>query len=149
MAYQLDTGKQTYGSQEYLAHKIKGATVADDRYLFANRVSAYGIIDFGAMAKGAVKRVSLSTLGITSQISIASVYAFSSNTNSDEIRYRLFNGSTQLMELQILAADMPFTFPPGAIVDSTLSIEVVAAQAFERVLIYWQPVHVLDYKLVP
>lgn len=149
MAYQLDSAKQTFGNQDYLAHKIKGATVADDRYLFAQRVEAYGIIDFGAMARNATKRVALSTLGITSQISLKSAYAFGASATTDEIKYRLFSGTTQLMELQLLAAEMPFVFPPGAIVDPTLSIEILATQAFDRVMLFWQPVHVLDYKLVP
>ena len=145
MTYQLDTTSLTYGDREFLAHNLKGATANDDRYLFGQRIKSYGILNFGAMSGNSSKRAILSNLGITSPILIRSAYAFSQNTWNDEIKFRLFDGNTQLTELTILNTEMPYQFPDGAIIDPSLSIEVFTNQATTQMLIYWQPVHVLQY----
>ena len=148
MAYQLETISQLYGDREYLAHNFKGATPNDDRAVFGMRIPSYGIFNFGPMANNQTKRVVLADKGISSPILMKSAYAFSSNTWNDEIKFRLFDGNTQLAELTILSTEMPYQFPDGAIVDNSLSIEIRVNQTTTQMLVYWQPVHVLQYDVI-
>lgn len=148
MPFQLETISEIYGTRKYLAHNLKGQTANDDRALFGMRVPSYGIFDFGTLANNASKKVVLSSIGITSPILIRSVYAFSSNTNADEIKFRILSGSVQLTELTIPSSDMPYKFPDGAIIDPSLSIEIRVNQTTTQLLVYWQPVHVLQYNLI-
>lgn len=143
--YQLQTTKQIYGNSEYLAHNIKGETPTDDRFLFGMRVPSYGIINFGAFTAGQTKRVLLANINITSQISLTSVYAFGDNATNDEIKFRLFSGEIQIAEQRITSLEMPFQYPSGAIIDPSLSIEVESRYSVTQIIMYWQPVHVLDY----
>lgn len=147
--YQLETTKQIYGDSEYLAHNIKGQTTEDDRFLFGMRVPSYGIFSFGALASGQTRRVVLAQEGITSPISLTSVYAFGDNTNNDEIYFRLFSGTgraaQEIAQQRIISNDMPFQYPKGAIIDPSLSIEVEPRYKVTQIVMYWQPVHVLKY----
>lgn len=138
-----------YGEREFLAHKLLGETALDDRYLFAQRVPSYGIFSFGAMSGSETKTVVLANEGITSPIQLKSVYAFNVSASSDEIRFRLYAGDTEIAEMKLTASDMPFQFPDGAIIDPSLSIEVDPRYAVSQLLIYWQPVHIIKYVSVP
>lgn len=143
--YELETTKQTYGNQEYLAHNIKGQIPADDRHLFAGRVPSFGIFSFGAFTAEQKKRVSLADEGIVSPISLSSAYAFGRNGNNDEIFFRLFAGDQEIAEQRIVSNSMPFQFPDGAIIDPSLTIEVESRYNATQIMLYWQPVHILKY----
>lgn len=145
MTYQLETTSQLYGNQQYLAHNLKGATPELDRQFFAQRIASYGIFSFGAFTSRQTKRVVLADQNITSPISLVSAYAFASNATSDEIRFRLLADTQQIAEQRISSNDMPFAFPPGAIIDPTLTIEVESRYGVTQLLIYWQPVHILSH----
>lgn len=146
--YELEQGKQTYGDQEYLTHNLKGQQPTDDRFLFGMRVPSYGIFSFGAFAAGQKKRVYLADEGITSPISLKSVYAFGTNGTDDEIKFRLFERAIEIAEQKIVSNDMPFQYPDGAIIDPSLGIEVESRRAVTQIIMYWQPVHILKYVAV-
>ncbi|MEO0834785.1 MAG: hypothetical protein AAFY16_02100 [Cyanobacteria bacterium J06642_3] len=145
MSYQLETTAQPYGSQQYLAHKIKGETESDDRYLFGQRVPSYGIINFGAMAGNSTKNFKPIDYGIQSEIELKSIYDFTNSATGDQCTFRLFNGNVEILEQQINNHDMPYTFPPGAIINPNLTIQVQPRYTTTQLLIYWQPVNVLSY----
>lgn len=143
--FESETIGQLYGDKQYLAHNLKGQTTADDRALFGMRVPSYGIFNFGAMTGAQVKRIVLAAEGIVSPIELRSIYAFNATASSDEIKYRLYAGSTEILEYRLNSAVVPYEFPPGAIIDPSLSIEVEPRYDVSQLLIYWQPVHVLSY----
>lgn len=145
MTYQLETSSQTYGDREFLTHNLKGTTTADDRYLFAQRVPSYGVINFGAMAAGSTKDFSLIDNGINGEILVRSIYDFTNFSTNDEVAFRLLQGTTQILEQRITSNEMPYTFPPGAILNPSLTIQVEPRYTTTQLLIYWQPVHILSY----
>ncbi|MEM7762091.1 MAG: hypothetical protein AAF298_28840 [Cyanobacteria bacterium P01_A01_bin.40] len=145
MVYQLETTSQLYGDQQYLAHRIKGEISADDRYLFGQRVPSYGIINFGAMAAGSTKNFTPIANGIQSDIELKSIFDFTSSATNDECTFKLFSGEIEILEQKIVNNDMPYTFPPGAIINPNLTIQVKPRYTTTQLLIYWQPVHVLNY----
>ena len=143
MSYQLDPDFQVYGDKNYLAHNLKGATPGDDRRLFAERISAFGIIDFGSMSANSVKSYTPATDGVLSPIMIASIFAFTTSATSDEVNFKIFDGNTEILEQKISNSEMPYKFPPGAIIRPDLTIQVKPRYNTKRLLIYWQPVHIL------
>jgi len=145
MSYQLKTTTQVYGEQRYLAHKIKGETQNDDRYLFGQRIPSYGIINFGAMAANSTKNFKLIDNGISSDIELKSIFDFTLGANNDQTTLRLFAGEIEILEQVIVSNNMPYTFPPGAIINPNLTIQVQPRYNSTQLLIYWQPVHVIDY----
>jgi len=145
MSYNLETTKQIYGNQLFLTHNIKGDTSTDDRHLFGMRVPSFGIINFGTMAAGQVKNFKPIDNGINSDISLKSAFAFTTSATNDEITLRLLDGTTEIAEQKLTNAQMPYSFPPGAIINPNLTIQVTTRYATTQMLLYWQPVHVLDY----
>lgn len=145
MSYRAEPTFQIYGNQRFLTHNIKGEGEDDDRHLFAQRMTGYGIFSFGALTSGQAKRVVLADVNIVSPISLVSVYAFGVNAANDEIRFRLFAGTVQIAEQIITKNEMPFQYPKGAVIDPSLSIEVEADSRVTQLMMYWQPVHVIDY----
>ncbi len=145
MTYQLVPSSQLYGDREFLTHKLSGETDAADRYLFAERIASYGIINFNQMSAKDPKRIKLSDQGITSPILLRSAYAFNYSATSDEIRFRLFSDNQKLAEMKLDYKTMPYQFPDGAILEPDLELEVEPRYNVLRLLIYWQPVHVLSY----
>ena len=148
MDYQLEASSQTYGDREYLSHKLPGATPSDDRYFFGQRIPSYGIFSFGAINSNSTKRVVLASVGILSPILLRSVYAFTLSATNEEIRFRLFEDNTEIIEQRITNSEMPYQFPDGAIVSPNLSIEVEPRYTVTNLLIYWQPVHIIHYSAV-
>lgn len=148
MSYQLDTTSQLYGDQQYLSHVIRGETPEGDRHLFGQRVPSFGIFSFGEMSAGSEKTVVLADENIISSIQLTSVYAFNNNASNDEIRFSLFRAGTEIAEMRLTGADMPYQFPKGAIIAPDLAIRVRPRFAASQVLIYWQPVHILKYVAV-
>ncbi len=148
MSYQLETTSQIYGDHQYLAHAIKGENVAADRYLFGQRIPSYGIINFGAMAAGSTKDFKPIDNGIVSDIELKSIFDFTSSASNDECTFKLFNGEIEILEQRISNQEMPYTFPPGAIINPNLTIQVNPRYTTTQLLIYWQPVHVLSYQEV-
>lgn len=148
MNYSLETTKQIYGNQSFLTHKLKGEVPSDDRHLFGMRVESFGVFNFGQIAKGKTKEVFLADHQINSPISLSSIYAFAQNTANDEIKFRLKYEGKSIAELQLKYYEMPFSFPPGAIVMPNLSIEVEPKANLTQLLIYWQPVHLLKQVVV-
>lgn len=145
MPFSLVPDAQLYGSNQFKAFKQPGATSDGDRHFFAERIPGYGIFSFGAMTPNQKKRVVLATAGITSPIMLRSVYAFGANSVNDEIKMRLFSGTTQLAEMTVLSAEMPYQFPDGAIIDPAYSIEIETRYNTTGLNLYWQPVNVIDY----
>ena len=147
MPYQLDTAKQTYGNQEYLAHNIKGNTAANDRYLFGQRVPSYGIINFGVMNANATKQFKPISNGINSDIMLRSIYPFTLDGTKPEITLRLYDGTTKIAEWIFASSEIPYRFPDGAIINPNLNLEIKTKTSVNQMLVYWQPVHVLSYLL--
>ncbi len=145
MPYQLDTAKQTYGNQEYLAHNIKGAAAADDRFLFGMRVQSYGIINFGAFAANQTKNILPSAKGINSDIQLRSLYPFTLDGTKSEVTFRLLQGTTKIAEWLFSGTDIPFRFPEGAIINPAITLEIKSKSTASQILIYWQPVYTLSY----
>lgn len=145
MPYELETVKQSYGSQEYLAHKLKGTTPADDRYFFGSRIPSYGIINFGAMGANTTKQFKPLSKGINSDIALESLYLFSLDGSKGEVTFRLFDGTVKIAEWIFGITQLPYQFPKGAIINPNLTLEVQPKFAISQCLIYWQPVHTLSY----
>ena len=114
MSYQLETDHQIYGDKSYLAHNLKGATPEDDRRFFAQRIPAFGIIDFGAMSANSTKTYTPATDGVISPIMITSVFAFTTAATNDEITFKIFDGNTEILEQKISSSEIPYQFPPPA-----------------------------------
>ena len=143
MTYQLEPDYQVYGDKNYLAHNLKGETVEDDRRFFAQRVRAFGVIDFGTMSANSIKTYTPATDGVMSPISIVSVYAFTTAATNDEITFKIFDGVTELTRQKITNNEMPYQFPPGAIIRPDLTIQVEPRYDTTKLLVYWQPVYLL------
>jgi hypothetical protein len=143
MPYQLVPSSLPYGNDSFLAHNLKGATPEDDRQFFGQRIQSFGIIDFGAMNAGSTKSYTPINDGIQSPISIASVYAFTTVATNDEITFSIFEGTVELTRQKITNNDMPYQFPPGAIIRPDLTIQVKPRYNTMKLLVYWRPVHIL------
>ena len=143
MSYQLKPDSLPYGDDIFLAHNLKGATAEDDRLFFAQRIRAFGVIDFGAMSANSIKTYTPATDGVMSPISIVSVYAFTTAATNDEITFKIFDGVTELTRQKITNNEMPYQFPPGAIIRPDLTIQVEPRYDTTKLLIYWQPVYLL------
>ena len=74
-----------------------------------------------------------------------SIFDFTAAANNDQATFRLFNGETEILEQVIVSNYMPYTFPPGAIINPNLTIQVQPRYDTTQLLIYWQPVHVLSH----
>lgn len=145
MAYQLEPTTQLYGEDLYLAHNLTGDRTQGDRRLFGQRVPSYGIINFGAIRGGSTKDFKPIDNGISSEIMLRSIYDFTTSATNDEVTFKLFNGTAEIFEQKITNSEMPYTFPPGAIINPDLTIQVEPRYTTTQLLIYWQPVHVLSY----
>ncbi len=145
MVYQLETSEQLYGEDLYLTHTIRGTGQQNDLSLFGQRVPSYGIINFGAIDGGSTKDFKPIDNGISSDIMLRSIYDFTTSATNDEVTFKLFNGSVEIFEQKITNSEMPYTFPPGAIINPNLIIQVNPRYTTTQLLIYWQPVHVLSY----
>ncbi len=145
MGYQTEPAIQLYGSNNYLAHKIVGATPEQDRYLFGERMPSFGVINFGYMNAGTTKDFKPIDNGIVSDISLRSIYTFTTAQSNEEVTFKLFSGGQEILEQRISNNEMPYTFPPGAIINPNLTIQVKPRYTTTQLLIYWQPVHVLSY----
>lgn len=143
MSYQLEPDYQVYGDKNYLAHNLKGATAEDDRRFFSERIQSFGIIDFGAMSANSTKSYTPATDGVISPIMITSVFAFTTSATSDEITFKIFDGNTEILEQKIPSSEIPYQFPPGAIIRPDLTIQVKPRYNTTALLVYWQPVHIL------
>ena len=143
MTFTRNSAKQMFGEQNYLSHQITGNVEPEPFYAVGDRVSSYGIFNFGQIAADSEKRISLASVGINQPISLSSIYAFTSNASSDEVRFYLFSGDAELVELRLFSAEMPYTFPPGAIIDPSLDIVVRPRSNLTSLLIYWKPVHII------
>lgn len=143
MSFQLEPDFQVYGDKNYLAHNLKGATAEDDRRFFGQRIPAFGVIDFGSMTANSIKSYTPVTDGVLSPISIVSVYAFTTAATNDEITFKIFEGATELTRQKITNDEMPYQFPPGAIIRPELTIQVEPRYDTMKLLVYWRPVHIL------
>lgn len=132
---------ETYGNNNYVAFENANR----ERYL-AERIEAYGVIQFGAMAKDTTKSISLQSL--TSPVSLKSVYLFSSTTTNDEVKFKIYqeltSGSLDLIATQQFNNnEMPFPFPEGAILFPHNTIEVEPRYDVDNILIYVKLVDIL------
>ena len=143
MSYQLEPDYQPYGDKKYLAHNLKGATPEDDRRFFAGRIPAFGVIDFGSMSANSTKSYTPATDRVISPIMIVSVFAFTTSATADEINFKIFDGNTEILEQRISNHEIPYKFPPGAILRPDLTIQVKPRYNTTALLVYWQPVHLL------
>lgn len=148
MNYELETVSQLYGDAQYLAHKLKGETEADDRYFFGQRIPSFGTIDFGVMQGGSTKSYTPADHGIKSDLMLISVFDFTQNSSGDELTFKLFWQGQELLEQKMSNNEIPYTFPPGAIVNPNITIQVKPRYDSTQILIAWQPVHLLHYHRV-
>lgn len=151
MKYDLITSKQRFNDNtDYLIHKLPGETPEGDRHFFGQRIPSYGIINFGAFQKKQKKRFTPIQHGIERDISARSIFSFTTSSTNDEFIYRLLgkdnsNRSVVIYELKVTNNESPYEFPPGAIINPYLTIEIESKYEATAVLLYWQPVHVLQY----
>ena len=145
MNYELEPVGQLYGDQRYLAHKLKGATPESDRYFFGQRIPSFGTINFGAVAAGQTKSFRPVDHDIISDLMIVSIFDFTTSPTGDELTFRLIWAGTELLEQKMSNDEIPYTFPPGAIINPNITIEVTPRYDSTQILIAWQPVHLLHY----
>ena len=151
MKYDLIPAKQRFNDDtDYLIHKLPGERPEDDRHFFGQRIPSYGIINFGAFQAGQKKRFTPIQHGVEREISARSIFSFTTDSNTDEFTYRLLgkddlDRSIEVYEQKITNNESPYQFPPGAIVNPYLTIEIESRYAAVAVVMYWQPVHVLQY----
>lgn len=145
MTYQRESVVQPYGDLKFLAYKITGNIESQPLNHVGDRVPSYGIINFGAMKAKSKKQIKPIDMGIEQDILLRSLYAFTNHATSEEVTIRLFLGNTEVLEQKLTNAEMPYTFPPGAILNPNLTIEVQPQYNTVQLLLYWQPVHVLSY----
>lgn len=143
--YQQQATYQTYNDRKYLDHQINADGIETDVRLVGDRVPSYGVINFGAMSSGSKKQIKPLNLGITTDILLRSLYAFTTSSTNEETTIRLFLNGTEFLEQKITNNEMPYTFPPGAILNPTLTLEVQPRYDTTQLVIYWQPVHVISY----
>lgn len=143
MTYQRETIIQNYGDTEYLAHLITGDE--DKAYgYFANRIPSYGIINMGFIGANYKKKFKPVDLNITTDIMLRSLFSFTRHSIQEETTIRLFADGYEFLEQKITNEEMPYTFPPGAIINPNFTIEIQPSYQ-SLVMLYWQPVHVLSY----
>lgn len=145
MSYERISKEQRYGSQSYLSHQISGNIESNPFYVVGDRVSSYGIINLGYLSARQKKRFKPIDYGINSDILLRSLYAFTTAPTAEEVTIRLFLDNTEFLEQKISDSEMPYTFPPGAIVNPNLELEVEPRYNTAQIVIYWQPVHVISY----
>lgn len=148
--YDLQPSFSVYNDEKYLDHVLKGETEAEDVKLVGDRVASFGIINFGAMAAGKSKEFTPIRHGINEEISARSIYSFTTSGNNDEITYRLLandnrGNSAEIYEQRLTNSDMPYEFPPGAIVNPYMTIQITSKYNAVAVVLYWQSVHILHY----
>ena len=135
---------EQYGSNSYVAFE---EDVNQQRYL-AERIETYGLIEFGAMIRNQKKSIDLQAKGLTSPISIKSIYVFSGSTTNDEIRFRIFEKQASGNPVQIAFQrftnnDMPYSFPEGAVLLPNQIIEVEPRYDVDNIIIYCKSVDIL------
>lgn len=140
----LIKASETYGNNNYVAFKDNNT---QERYL-AERIETYGVIEFGLMNQNEIKTIDLQVQGLTSLVSIKSVYAFSGSTTNDEIRFKIYekDGSGNLIPIasqRLTNNEMPYRFPDGAILSPNQVIEVQPRYAVDNIIIYVKPVDIL------
>ena len=145
MSYQRESIVQPYGKLEFLAHDISGNIDPRGFNFVGDRVSSYGVINFGYVKGGSSKRIKPIDYGIERDIWLRSIWAFNTSATNDEITMRLYAGRAEFFEQKISNNEMPYTFPPGAILNPNLIFEVQPKYDATQVVLYWQPVHVLSY----
>lgn len=145
MTYQRESIVQPYGDLEFLAHDISGNIDPRGFNFIGDRVSSYGIINFGDVKGGSKKQIKPADVGIERDILLRSIWSFNTSATNDELTMRLYAGPTEFFEQRILNSEMPYIFPPGAILNPNLIFEVQPKYDATQVVLYWQPVHVLSY----
>ena len=145
MTYQRNTVDQLYGDQKYLAHQVTGNVDPRPFHVVGDRVSSYGIINFGAVSSNNSKQFLPVSNGITNDIMLRSLYSFTTDASKTETIFRLKNGTRLIGEWLFTADDMPYAFPDGAIINPNITIEIKPKNTVSQLLLYWQPVHVLSY----
>lgn len=148
MSYELEPTQQIYGNKSFLTHNIKGDVPENDRHLFGMRIPSFGIIDFGAIKQNQTKSFKPIDHGITSDIQLISVYAFTTSPTTDEVTLNLLSNGILIASQRIMNTEMPYQYPPGAIINPNLTIQVKPRYHTTALRLNWQPVHVLDYAFV-
>lgn len=146
--YQQTATFQTYGDHKYLDHQINADGLEPNVRLVGERVPSYGVINFGLMGGRTKKQVKPIDLGIEQDILLRSLWAFTTNATNEEVTLRLYLNSTEVLVQKLSNEEMPYIFPPGAIINPNLTLEVEPRYHTTQLLIYWQPVHVLNYQVV-
>lgn len=146
--YQQESTIQTYNGNKYLDHQINAEGLEPDLRLVGDRVPSYGIINFGLIHSNHKKSVKPIDLGIEHDILLRSLYCFNRSSTNEETTIRLFLENSEVLEQKITNSEMPYTFPPGAILNPYLTFQVQPKYGAIQMVLYWQPVHVLSYKQV-
>ena len=113
------------------------------KHYFADRIPNFGVLNFGYIEALKTREISLAEVGITSPISLVSIYNFASGSVDDQTNFYLKRGTQQIAWLQFKLHEMPFAFPPGAIITPDLTIGVHPKKSSSSVVIYWQPVNII------
>ena len=143
--FQQKSTYQTYNGNKYLDHQINAEGLEPDFRLFGDRVPSYGIINFGYFKGGQKKSFKPIDNDISVDILLRSIWAFTTNAITDEVTIEMFLANTEVLEQRLSNNEMPYTFPPGAIWNPNLTLEVQPKYDTSQLVIYWQPVHVLSY----
>ena len=145
MSYQRESIVQPYGKLEFLAHSISGNIDSRSFNYVGDRVPSYEIINFGYIKGGSKKQFKPIEVGIERDILLSSIWSFTTAATNDELTMRLYADTTEFFEQKISNNEMPYTFPPGAILNPNLIFEVQPKYDAMQVVLYWQPLHVLSY----
>ena len=135
---------ELYGQNNYVSFSQEES---QERYL-AERFEGYVTLQFGQINGGEKKEIDLAAKELTFPLSIKSVYAFSSQTTNDEIRFRIFyrddnNRLIQVANQRFSNADMPYRFPDGAILLPNQIVEVEPRYSVINIIAYCKPADII------
>lgn len=140
--YELQAASGSYGNQQYLTHTLKGDTPEGDRYLFAQRVPSYGLVQFGSIARNRSKAFTPLDHNIKSSVELRSINALTQSAAGQFEIYLYENNN--LVSRQIIKSDT-YIFPRGTILEPDSRLIIKSIYDTTQLLLSWSPVHVLSY----
>ena len=145
MQYQLAPTTQQIGDRQYLAHELQGESADSNRNLLTAQVPNFGVIQFGDFFGGQTKVIQLSQAKILSAIQVVGAFAFAQNSTTEIINFSVLENNSPIAQLNLTSGEMPFSFPPGAILQPNQSIQIRPTAPLIGCLITWQPVNLIHY----
>ena len=113
---------------------------------FAERIGIKGILNFGTVRKDRESKIDLEEAGISCEVALGELFAFTPNGKSDEVYLNLYvknsDRVTPVHRQKISAGQMPYDIPAG-IVRSNMIIGVEPTVSDATIILYVKPVAVI------